>query len=827
MLRRAVALACAVSASMFAGQAVAQSEPFLEEIVVTATKREQTLQEVPIAVSVTSAETIDNAKILDVLDLQSVIPSLRVDQLQSSQNTNFVIRGFGNGANNPGIEPSVGVFIDGVYRSRSASALADLPNLERVEVLRGPQSTLFGKNASAGVISVVTRAPQFEREGSAEVIFGNFGQTVVKADITGPLSDSVAFSLAANYNSRDGYFDNIADGSEVNQRDRYGVRGQLLFQPSDSFSLRFIADIDEIDETCCGTSNLVNGPTGGAIFALGGALVPEDAFAYQTALNTAPTNEIENSGISMQADWDFENFSLVSITSFRTQSLVSDGDVDFTSADLVANNQNDWDIDTVTQEIRLQGTFGDSADWMIGGFYFSEEVEYNSGLQYGTAFRGYADLLSAGAVTATEGALGLPAGTFFAPGTGIVDTAGQDDTALSIFGTYDWYMTDRATLTLGLNYTSNEKEAFANQVNTDTFSQLDFVQVGFAGAFQALTGGQAPTPANFALFPAQFAQAQAISTTACSAANPPPGCNQLLGLQPLQFLPPFLGYPNAVENGETDDSKTTYTVRFAYDVNDSLNAYISAATGFKASSWNLSRDARPFAADLPALTAAGLTVPNLTTGFRFADPEEAEVIELGLKGQFDRGAFNVAVFNQSIEGFQSNVFNGTGFDLVNAGEQSTKGLEFDMSLYPTDALELTFAATLLDAKYDSFPNSGQGDLTGATPSGIPEFASATTATYRWDFANGSNAFIRAEHVYESRHQIVDNVPEDIAAREVSMINASMGYRLVSGWDFTLWARNLNNETYLISTFPTVAQAGSFNGYPNPPRTYGLSIRKVF
>ena len=198
------AAAAAVVLSSLSGQALAQSEPFLEEIVVTAAKREQTLQEVPIAVSVTDADTIEKAQIFDVLDLQTVVPSLRVTQLQSSANTNFLIRGFGNGANNPGIEPSVGVFIDGVFRSRSAAALGDLPNVQRIEVLNGPQSTLFGKNASAGVISVVTRPPQFDFSGNVEAVYGNFNTFVLKGDITGPISDQIAFSIDGNYQRRDG-----------------------------------------------------------------------------------------------------------------------------------------------------------------------------------------------------------------------------------------------------------------------------------------------------------------------------------------------------------------------------------------------------------------------------------------------------------------------------------------------------------------------------------------------------------------------------------------------------------------------------------------------
>ena len=142
----------------------------LQTVTVTSTKREATLQDIPVAVSVVDNTTIDQAEILDLADLQAVVPSLRVDQFQSAAQTAFRIRGFGNGDNNAGVEPSVGVFIDGVYRSRSAAAIADLPNLERVEVLRGPQSTLFGKNASAGVISIITQEPQFEQQGSIEAL---------------------------------------------------------------------------------------------------------------------------------------------------------------------------------------------------------------------------------------------------------------------------------------------------------------------------------------------------------------------------------------------------------------------------------------------------------------------------------------------------------------------------------------------------------------------------------------------------------------------------------------------------------------------------------
>ena len=328
------AAAVAVTMAMAASPILAQDAPMVvEEIIVMAQKREQTLQQVPVAVSVVTAETLERSQVMDMKDLQFIVPSLRVTQLQTTGNTNFIIRGFGNGANNAGIEPSVGVFVDGVYRSRSASALSDLPNLERVEVLRGPQSTLFGKNASAGIINIVTSKPDLDNfGGSTSLTVGDYNQVLVKGDITGPLTDSMAFSLSASVNSRDGYYTNLVDGEEYGDRNRWGVRGQLLLVPTDNLEFRFIADYDEMDEVCCGVANLVDGPTGAAIRAIGGQFVRNRAFAYRNYYDFNPENKIENGGLSMQIDYDFASSRLTSITAYRTQSRFENSDVDFTSA---------------------------------------------------------------------------------------------------------------------------------------------------------------------------------------------------------------------------------------------------------------------------------------------------------------------------------------------------------------------------------------------------------------------------------------------------------------------------------------------------------------
>ena len=827
-------IVCVLLAVGFTAPVFAQETDSIEEIVVTATKREQTLLEVPLAVSVVDSQTLVQAQINDIVDLQGMVPSLRVTQLQTTGNTNFVIRGFGNGANNPGIEPSVGVFIDGVYRSRSASALADLPNLERIEVLRGPQSTLFGKNASAGVINVVTAAPNMDAfGGSASFTYGNYNQVILKGDISGPISDTVGFSLAVSSNNRDGYFENLQSATDLNERDRWGVRGQLLFLPTDNISLRLIADYDKINEICCGVANLFDGPTGLAVRAVGGNLVPNDGFAYENYYDFDPTNKIENKGVSLQADFDFSNdMLLTSITAYRKLSRLDNADIDFTSAQLVGVNSGDTDIDTFTQELRLSQSM-DSFDWMLGAFYFDETVEYNNVVAYDAAMNPYTNALTGGAINELQAlgqALGLlpPGVGFFQAGQGALDFTGQDDKTISLFGQADWHATDKLTFTGGLNYTKVKKDAYVNQANTDVFSSVSMVEVGFAGTFFQLTG-LPPTPENIAANPQAAAAAGAVSVTPCSPESFP-ACNAALALQVLQFLPPFLDFPNSVEPGKSNDDKVTWTAVAAYQWTDNINVYARAGTGFKATSWNLSRDSRPFASDLPALQQAGLLVPNINPGTRYAGPEDATSYELGFKGNWSTTSLNVAIFDQQIKGFQSNIFTGTGFVLSNAGKQSTKGIEVDAMWQPSDAWKLTFASTWLDPKYDSFVGGegvdGPEDLSGTTPAGIHKITIDTSATYYFQLGS-TESFVRAEYLYADNIQVVENVPADIASAKISTFNASLGFGWSNGLELILWGRNLFNDEWLLSAFPATAQPGSYSGYPNQPRTYGATLRWHF
>jgi len=658
--------------------------------------------------------------------------------------------------------------------------------------LSGPQSTLFGKNASAGVVSVVTPTPSGETGGYLSGSFGEFNAVVLKGLYEGSVNDNLAFDIAGSYNTRDGYFDNLATGDELNERDRFAVRGQFNWTPNDSTSIRVIADYDELDESCCGVINVFSGPSTLAINALGGQLVENDPSALEGFFDDPAINEISNAGISLQGDFEFSNFTLTTITSFRNNDVVDNQDIDFSSADLTNSNLNDINTDTFTQEIRFSSNGDGAFDWLIGGFYFDESIEQETNVLFGPAFRAFNDIGLAAAgfpltLSQVEGIVGAPQGSFFANNSGSSDISTLDNESYSIFGQGDWRVNDAVTLTLGFNYTQDDKEFSIDSTRTE------------------LRG--------------------------------------LLALPfPLSLIPVTpnvtVDTDNPVEDNRTDDDELTYTARIAWDINDSVNAYASYATGFKASSINLSRDSTPSIADANALQALGLLPANALTplnpsvlgaGGRFAAPEEAEVFEIGVKARFDRGSLNVAIFDQNLENFQSNIFNGLGFDLVNAEEQSVQGAEVDFKYQLTDAFGFGVNVTVLDPLYDSFTNGPGGDLSGQQPAGISEFSASLSAQY--DFQLGGNeAYIRGDYQYEDEVQIVDGDPNSIIGsqtREVNLLNLSAGITTENGFSATIWARNLTDDDYLISVFPSVAQAGSVSGYRNEPRTFGVTLRKDF
>lgn len=784
-------------------QTVEDDDKDVERIMITASKRLKGLQESPVAVTVVSGLAVDQAKVLDMNDLQTLVPTLRVTPLQRSINTNFAIRGFGNGTNNTGIEPSVGIFIDGVYRSRAAAQIGDLPRLQQIEVLSGPQSTLFGKNASAGVINVRTMAPAHTLEGKIELGAGNFNQKLVKGYITNGVTEELAFSLSGGFNKRDGYTDSVVGLNNINNRDRWNIRGQALYEPTSDVTLRFIADYSEIDEACCTAADVINGPTTAAVRALGGVVLDDnDPFSYKSSLNIDPDNTVQDSGVSVQLDIDFDGFSFTSISALRSNDSDFLNDVDYTSLDILREGGH-TKIDTITQELRLTSTGKQTLEWMVGAYIFQEEVITGDTLYYGDDIRTFFDALMTaggadGLLAGVEQVYGLEQGSFFSNESFVNSEFTQDNDAYSLFANFDYHITEDLTAIFGVSYTKDEKTITAEQINKDVLSGLDIDT--------ELTAFGVPLSLIPTLAPA------------------------IPILNSIQLLPPMPSLPNDVEQSKSEDSKTTWSMRLAYEVNDNFNVFASAATGFKASSWNLGRNSNPFLADQAAMESAGVALANQTYGGRFASPEEAKVYELGLKARFKKGAFNVTLFDQTIEGFQSSIFIGTGYVLANAGKQSTQGVEFDSVYNPTENWSFTLAGTFLDPVYDSFVGAtgidGPIDLSGEKPAGIHERSITAGITYSYELENGAYGYVRTDYIYESEVYLAENVPDSLT-REVGTLNATAGLSFNNGLNLQLWVRNLNNDEYLHSAFPPPIQAGSYNAYPSQPRMYGASVSYEF
>src|SRR5690348_3579351 len=402
------------------------------DIVITATRRNQALSDVPMAVSAVTAENLRNTGATDIRQLNQVAPSLLVSSTSSEGGAAVArIRGVGTVGDNPGLEGSVGLFIDGVYRSRAGVGLTELGPLDRIEVLRGPQGTLFGRNTSAGLISIITAKPRFTPEIAGQIDVGNYGYRRLQASATGPVSDSIALRLDGVWDKRDGFLKDVISGRRVNDRDRWGLRGQMLFQPSDNLSFRLIADYSKQNEECCAAPFLPAHDTvttgGGGVTELPstialierlmGATIEDSPFKRLVSITPGRSyrSDVTDWGISGELVNDFGWGELTSITAYRYNKYIRGQDADFNNLDILYRNDNGTAFNrfrTFTQELRLQGNaWNNRLDWLIGGYYANEKLTLRDNLAYGSDYAAYSNCL----VAANFVAGGAPA-SLLAPG---------------------------------------------------------------------------------------------------------------------------------------------------------------------------------------------------------------------------------------------------------------------------------------------------------------------------------------------------------------------------------------------------------------------------
>lgn len=760
----------------------------IEEIVVTAQKRVESLAEVPVAVSVVSGETLDRAQVRDVIDLQQLTPSLVINASTGSTNSILSIRGIGTAGNNTGLEQSVGVFIDGVYRGRVGSAMSDLVDVEQIEVLRGPQSTLFGKNTSAGVISITTKKPDYEFGGIAEVAAGDFGMTQFRGSVTGPLiSDAMAFRLSGSYFKRDGFDNDRVTGAEYNDRERLTGRAQLLWDIGDATSLRVIGDYTDTQDICCSSTQSFAGPVQPVVALLGGAgsvatlSGPSDAFSRQASATPSVgyDNGFIDGGLSLQLDHDFAATTLTVIAAsrfFETNPVI---DSDYQTLDLLGERVQRQDLEESSFEVRLASNGDGDFDWLLGGYVFDQDIQANDDLLLGADGRAFGNLLvqaaTGGALSfpALEAIFGLPAGSIFANGSGTRNNFDYRASGFAAFAQGTWHIDDQWSITAGLRYSDEEKDSDArNTLASEPLSNI-------------------PLPPPFA------------------------------GLAAFQIFPATDPYSVSFA-----DDTVTGTFNVSYDVNDAVSTYLRYATGFKSGGINLSRN-------------AGASVPGNPTadsGNARFNSETVDSIEFGLKASIadGRANVNVAVFSQTLEDFQANSFNGLSFTVRNAAEVESKGVEIDYDWLVTENLRFSGGVTFQDMSYSSFPGASatqpqidagmnSQDLTGRTPNFVSKVIYAGTLAYSRPITDNLLFTASTDARYRSEYHTGQDLDPQTLQDGVWWVNASLGIEQAEGnWAVNLWVKNLTDEEVLNIAFDSPFQAGSYHAFVEQPQTSGIT-----
>ena len=468
-MKKTEKLPIALFFAIYASSPLAQQTNALEEIVVTATKRVQSLQDVPIAVNAFNADTIEVAGINNAGDLAILTPALNINVNTNPFAARMIIRGVGTAQTDPALEPSVGLFIDGVYLGRTGLGMSDLTDIERIEVLQGPQGTLYGKNTNAGAISVITKKPNFEKsEGYVEASVGNYSMSKLTASASGPLTQNLAYRLSGNINQRDGYYDNSA-GVDFNDADDWNIQGKLQWEPTESLSILLSGSRVERDTTCCGADAVQTESVNNELVAQGLSPDSNDPYDYNVQSNADNRFAMESDLLSMTIDYDAGWGAIKSITAWNDYSYRVDQDPDRSELDILTLSNDKFSGDSFSQELRFTASPTDNVDYMLGAFYLEQNTKRGGDEPF--VFIGD-DIITIG--SQQDLPFPLPFNFLVQPGDSLTVDMNQDAETIAFFGQGTWHIGDQWHITGGLRWSDEEKKsdlfsqtystAFSNQI---------------------------------------------------------------------------------------------------------------------------------------------------------------------------------------------------------------------------------------------------------------------------------------------------------------------------------------------------------------------------
>jgi iron complex outermembrane recepter protein len=754
----------------------------LEEVVVTARRRDENLQTIPAAISAISGDLLDSSYTANTQQLSMLVPSLYYNSA-NPRNTAYTIRGLGSNtlsisAANDGIEPGVGFYVDQVYHARPATAAFDFTDIERVEVLRGPQGTLFGKNTTAGAIHIISREPTFEPEVSGEASIGNNDYMQAKASMSGPMSDTVAGRLAVQYTKRDGVIHNVVTDQDLNSINNFAVRGQVLFKPNDDLKFRLIADLSDLNSVCCTQSYLRVGhslrPASRQYPALAAGLnyrpPSTDVYDRLSDIDADLRIDTQDGGISLIADWDLDFATLTSVSAWRYWDWDVANDRDYTGIPIQAIQRIPSRQDQYSQEMRLASN-GDGPFSYVGGLYwFTQRIIGTPISVYGAEAAYW--LLNPASFT-------VPIPRNLLDGYGQYGSSRYEMDSYAAFGEVNYKFIDGLTGTLGLRYTHESKD----------------------GTYATTVSGGAD-----------------LSTL-------PPATRAELNRAKLSIFRPQ-SYV-AQDDGGSLSGRTN----ISWQATDPLLAYVSYAYGYKSGGLNMS-----------GLPLNAVNQPVLATAV--IDDERNETIELGMKSTlFDgRATLNLAAFHTVVTDYQANIVSSAETAALrsypaNVPEVTVKGAEMDFTALLFHGLTFRANAAYALGSNTDYPAGPcplevqtaatvACNLTGVRLAGLSRWVGTLGADYV--VSAGSGEFV-AHADWNAR----TGYYSDTSASQYTWIdgynvtNLSVGYRFPKGWEVDVFARNLFASDYITALTIQTGNSGLILGQPGDPRMFGLTVRARF
>ncbi len=756
-------------------QSSAENSRGVDEIVVTSRRREELAQEVPIPVTVVSGDLVADSGGFNVNRLKELIPSV---QLYSSnpRNTAISIRGQGTtfGLTNDGIDPGVGYYIDGVFFARPAITTLDFIDVERVEVLRGPQGTLYGKNTTAGAFNVTTKKPGFDNEANFEVSTGNNNYAQLKGTVSGGLTESIAGRVSFSSTERDGTLKNIRTGEDVNNLENWAVRSQLLWDVSDSTEARLVAELSR--QAPNGYAQVFAGSVTNkrssyrqfeSIIAALGYNPPRDPFDRQIDHNTKWRSGNDIGGLSLNIDTEIRSGTLTSTSAWYFWDWRASNDRDFLGLNALQLSEAPSDHEQLSQEFRWAGDVTDNVSGILGLFAIKQTLESDP---VHREELGPDQWRFVSPNAASEAQYRTP-GLF--EGFGTDSSPGLETFSAALFGQLDWTLSDRLNLLTGLRLNYDEKKV----------------------DFQRTRSGGVP-----------------IATPA------------LLALRNAQ-------YSNQAFKADITDDNVTGTVTLNYALADAINVYGTFSTGFKPVGLNLG--GLPTDAGR-VMTELSIIKPEYVQHYEFGvktSPLPNATLNFVLY-QTDIEDYQAQVQTADIavnRGYLANAeeVQVRGFEID--GRLLLGNLTLQGAYAWTDSEYVSFTNAPLPLELVGSPVAFI-DVSGGRLPGISKNAVSLGGEYVQPstlFGNNGEFFVGIDTYYRSEFSSSPSPSQYLNVDGYSLVNARLGFRSDDSWSGFLWSRNLTDKDYFEQLLPGAGNCGHYAAVLGDPRTYGATVRYNF